>query len=239
MGSVVLITFGDGHERYRIATKRIVAQAEEIGLFNRIENFTDEDLQAHTDFWERHAAFIKKNRRGHGYWIWKPYLIMKTMETMVDGDLLLYLDSGCEIDIRRRDQLIRCFEIARRDFVMCVPTQWEHLWSKMDLIVHLNCNHSDYLNKPQAQTGRILMRVCDKTRQFVRKWYETGCNYHLIDDSPSVIQNLDSFKEHRHDQSIFSLLGKRMNLFSKQTLKEALYITKSLGETSKIDLSHE
>jgi len=239
MGSVVLITFGDGHERYRTATKRIVAQAEEIGLFSRIENFTDEDLQADPDFWDRHGDFINANPRGHGYWIWKPYLIMKTMETMSDGDLLLYVDSGCEIDIRRRDEFIRCFDIVKTDLVMCVSTQREDQWSKMDLIVHLDCNHTEYLKKPQAQTGRILMRVCDTTRQFVREWYETGCNYHLIDDSPSVLTNLDSFRAHRHDQSIFSLLGKRMKLFSKKNLRKALYITKSLGETSKIDLSHE
>ena len=240
MGSVVLITFGDGHERYRTAAKRIVAQAEEIGLFSRIENYTDEDLQADPDFWERHSTFIKANRRGHGYWLWKPYLIMKTMETMADGDLLLYVDSGCEIDVRRRDEFIRCFEIAKTDLVMCAPSGYlEHQWSKMDLIVHLNCNDKDYLDTPHYQGGRVLLLVCDKTRQFVREWYETGCNYHLIDDSPSVLTNLDSFRAHRHDQSIFSLLGKRGNLFSKQTLKEALYITKSLGEASKIDLSHE
>ena len=154
---------------------------------------------------------------------------------MADGDLLLYLDSGCEIDVRRADKLRRCFDIVKTGLVMHVPTQVEHQWSKMDLISHLGCNDRRYLDTPQAQTGRILLLVCDRTRQFVREWYETGCNYHLIDDSPSVIQNLASFKEHRHDQSIFSLLGKRDNLFSKHTLKEALYITKSLGEASKID----
>lgn len=33
----------------------------------------------------------------------------------------------------------------------------------------------------------------------------------MADDTPSVIKNLDGFVEHRHDQSIFSILSKLYN----------------------------
>ena len=39
-----------------------------------------------------------------------------------------------------------------------------------------------------------------------KRWYEIGCNYHMIDDSESYMKNDSTFTEHRHDQSIFSIL---------------------------------
>ena len=42
---------------------------------------------------------ITKNPRGYGYWLWKSYIIKKTIEKMSDDDILLYLDCGYEIDI--------------------------------------------------------------------------------------------------------------------------------------------
>jgi hypothetical protein len=75
-----------------------------------------------------------------------------------------------------------------------------------------------YLNTPQHQGGTILFNICNKTRTLVNEWYELSSDYHNIDDSPSISENLNSFVEHRHDQSIFSLLTKKHNLFSNKTL---------------------
>jgi hypothetical protein len=41
------------------------------------------------------------------------------------------------------------------------------------------------------------------------EWYKHSCNYHLITDHHSVLPNADGFIEHRHDQSLFSLLMKK------------------------------
>lgn len=32
---------------------------------------------------------------------------------MSDGDILLYLDCGCEVDFRKKDELKKCIEIAK------------------------------------------------------------------------------------------------------------------------------
>jgi hypothetical protein len=56
------------------------------------------------------------------------------------------------------------------------------------------------------------MKNCKLIQGLFKKYYECGCDYHLIDDSPSIIKNHYSFKEHRHDQSIFNMLVKKLNL---------------------------
>ena len=82
----------------------------------------------------------------------------------------------------------------------------------MDLIVKLNMLDDKYLNSDQYQAGVVLYSINDKTKNFINEWYDLGCDYHNIDDSPSISKNSDIFIEHRHDQSIFSLLLKNSDL---------------------------
>ena len=92
-----IITFGAGSQDYYDAVKRLTKQSTELELFDNIIGYTDKNLKNDNIFWEKHSNFITNNKRGYGYWIWKPYLIKKTMDNMKDGDILLYLDCGCEI----------------------------------------------------------------------------------------------------------------------------------------------
>jgi hypothetical protein len=54
--------------------------------------------------------------------------------------------------------------------------------------------------------------IAEEIEPLFKKYYETACDYHLIDDSPSIIPNHPSFREHRHDQSIFNMFVKKLNL---------------------------
>jgi len=208
------ITFGAGDKNYYEAGERLLNQANNIQLFDKTIFYTDADLKADTEFWNQHSNFIENNKRGYGYWIWKPYLIKKTMEQMNNGDILLYLDCGCEIDIRMKHVFNRDLELIKNEYVMGTTVCIEREWNKMDLLKKLDVLDSKYLNTPQCQSGANLILVCDKTRELINKWYELACDYHNIDDSPSIEPNLSCFKEHRHDQSVYSLLLKKYNLFS-------------------------
>jgi len=66
-------------------------------MFNKIISYNDKDLNNDEEFWKKHGNFIENNKRGNGYWIWKPYIIMKNLDLMNDNDILLYLDCGCEV----------------------------------------------------------------------------------------------------------------------------------------------
>ncbi len=75
-------------------------------LFNKIYSFTEQDLINDSDFWNKHKDFILKNKRGYGYWVWKPYLISKILKEINDNDILLYLDAGCELNVNGKDYFI-------------------------------------------------------------------------------------------------------------------------------------
>jgi hypothetical protein len=55
----------------------------------------------------------------------------------------------------------------------------------------------------------FILKKCNHTMKLVNEWYKYSSIYHLIDDSKSNAKNDDIFYEHRHDQSIFSLIRKK------------------------------
>jgi hypothetical protein len=47
------------------------------------------------DFLRRNAAILHQ-RRGAGFWSWKPYVILQTLLELAPGDLVFYVDAGAE-----------------------------------------------------------------------------------------------------------------------------------------------
>ena len=98
MVRLVGLTFGAGNKRYNAAAYRFKAQLENLELFDEIIAITEKNLQEKEEFWLKHKNFIEKHKRGYGYWLWKPYIIMQQLENMGEGDVLFYADAGCEVD---------------------------------------------------------------------------------------------------------------------------------------------
>jgi len=231
----IFMTFGGGGQNYINAGNRLVSQANNLNIFDQNILYTDLDLKNNKQFWNKHKKFIENNKRGYGYWIWKPYLIQKTMNNMNNGDILLYLDAGCELDYRKRDILNNYINIIHKYYIIGTYIRIEKNWNKKDLILHMNMNKNKYLNTKQFQGGVLLIYVCNKTRKLINEWYNIACNYHMIDDSPSISKNIKSFKEHRHDQSILSLLIKKYNLYNKDIhLKSCINIKRNKTGNSKL-----
>lgn len=230
---VNLITFGAGADKYIEAGQRLLRQADAAGLFDKSVLYLAEDLKADTDFWAQHGAFIEQNKRGYGYWLWKPFLIKREMARMQDGDKLVYLDAGCEIDIRKKDNLVSLLSYVEQDLLIGSRTCIEREFNKIDVILKMNMLEARYLETNQRQPGACIYLVCQKTRDFVNEWYDLCCDYHLLDDSPCTHKNMGGFQDHRHDQAIFSLLTKKRDLFSmKYTIEAGVEISRNCSGVS-------
>lgn len=215
----IFITFGGGAQNYYDAGNRLVEQVKKLDLFDEAKLYTDIDLKNDIDFWNKHGNFIENNKRGYGYWIWKSYIIKREMDNMMDGDILLYLDAGCEVDYKKKELFKDYFNYVKQDFIIGNNLGSKYLeknWTKMDLINYLDMK--DYLNTEHREGGINMFYVNYYTRHLVNEWYRISSIYNLIDDSPSVSNNDPAFKEHRHDQSIFSLLTKKYRIFSDKNI---------------------
>lgn len=183
-----------------------------MNYFDTVTIITEKDLDK--DFKKKHKAILKLGSRGYGYWIWKPYIIHKMLQEIKDGDYLMYIDAGCHLNPAGRARLIEYFDLVSQSELKIGGFQIEEChnekcWSKMDLLVHLGVeNNKSILESGQVCGGHVLLQKCKNSVAFIDKWLKTAENHHLIDNSPSEKSNFEEFVEHRHDQSIFSILCK-------------------------------
>jgi len=85
------ITFVAGGQNYIDHSNRLINQVNNTELFDKTILYTDIDLKNDPEFWNKHSNFILKNKKGFGYWLWKPYIIKKTIAQMKDSDIFYYI----------------------------------------------------------------------------------------------------------------------------------------------------
>ena len=231
------ITFGAGSANYIDAGKRLISQATDTEIFDKIILYSRETLESDVDFWNKHSKFIESNPKGYGYWLWKPYLILKTLKKMKTNDVLLYCSAGCEIEIAKKSEIVNMINQTKKDYI--IGSYWdgdgtEGRWTKKDLFGYLDLPFSIHSRSPIRQTVSICLMCCEKTIKLVEEWYSVASEYHLLDDSPSINKEVSIFVEHRYDQSIFSLLTKKYNIYSKQPLPKAIHLSRNNTGNSTI-----
>lgn len=213
---IIFMTFGGPTVNYYDAVERLCKQAEGFCIFNEIIGYTDKDLKNDVEFWNLHGEFIEKSPRGYGYYIWKPYLILKTLNSMQEGDILLYLDCGCELNINGKEKFLQHIEKVKEKLILgTTGGSCDVKFTKNDLIEYCGMVNHPKLSANHMQAGIILAKKCDIIVNLYKEFYDIASNNHnLIDNSPSKTPNNISFIEHRHDQSIFNILVKKYDLLN-------------------------
>lgn len=205
-----LATFAD--TKYIKTLNRIKQEAINLNLFNNIFAWNENDLDI--DFVEKHMDFITKNKRGYGYWIWKPQIILQALKKTPKGSVLVYCDAGCSLNTLGINRLKEYCEMVKNHPSGILSFKLSHIektWTKMDLMHYFNYLKQEELSSYQVAATAIIIHNTDAVYKFFYKWLDTCVidNYRYIDDSPSIIPNTEFFIEHRHDQSIFSILCKQ------------------------------
>lgn len=165
------------------------------------------------------AAFAKQNReilqqkRGSGYWLWKPYFIDRTLKICKEGDWVLYSDSGMiyRKSIRKYINELQCLGIE----MLSRTTKFqERQYTKRDVFITLGCDVPEYTDTLQRAASVIIIRNTERTRQIISEWLKNAQNNHLISDEENVFgKNYKEFTDHRHDQSLFSILCKKYHVY--------------------------
>jgi len=164
-----LVTFAS--DDMSISAQRCIESAERMGV----------------DRVHRTAPVKPSSERGHGFWKWKPQVILAIMEgdgspflkPLNDGDILIYADAGVEfiepvsIVIDRMDQDIWLFGNETLHRHWCKRDIIDAVWK----ITPKNGSDQgrtaswDRFDK-QVQASVIFFRVNDYTRAFVKEWLD-------------------------------------------------------------------
>jgi len=197
------VTFSDK----RFSMERIKKQAILMNLFDTIHCLDEDDLEP--EFWKKHCEFMKPTR-GFGYWIWKSQVTKQVIDKLNDGDILIYADTGCHLNVEGIPRLKEYIQMATdhpSGILSISVCHQEHKFTKADTMDSLGFTdiHSD-----QLMASTFVLYVCENSRKMVHLWNQImESDYHLIDDSPSILPNSPGFIDHRHDQSVWSCIRKK------------------------------
>lgn len=177
------------------------------GKVDRVISYSPKDIDA--DFYAKNSKILNQ-KRGNGYWLWKPYFIRKTLVELYEGDYLVYLDSGAFYinDVR---YLIQQMDRDGQDIMTFELPFKELRYTKRDVFIEMGCDESEYFETNQRMATLIILRKTDLALKFVQEWlYYCQCEHIITDEKNNMGKdNYKGFVDNRHDQSIFSLLSKR------------------------------
>lgn len=201
----VLVSFAN--EKYYRSLDILEKTSLEIGKVDKMIKYTQESLK-NSEFWKKNQYILSKPR-GCGYWIWKPYIILDALNNLSEGDIVMYSDAGVSVI----DDLSPLFEIASSNSShgMMLFANGEHknyTWTKKDCFALMGCDSEEYWNG-QHLTATTSVWVNNKENiEFLKEYQRYLRDPRIVTDDPNMFgANRPQFKDHRHDQSVLSIMA--------------------------------
>jgi hypothetical protein len=136
---------------------------------------------------------LSPNDRGHGWWAWKAHVIRRALAAAADGDRVLWLDSTClpePGDLAPR-AAVHLFALSGGAYPLSA-------WTSPRCLAGLG---GAALGDRQQLNAACQLYVAGPAAREFAAAYEAACSDHdLVADEPG-------FGNHRHDQSVLSLLA--------------------------------
>ena len=224
---IVAISYGDN--KYKTSLEYNRKSALEIAGVDEFYGYCPEDLD---EEFKKKNNYILSERKGNGYWLWKPYFIYKTLKTKLnDGDYLIYSDAG--IAYIDKAQLIVNFINERKAemYLHRLPHLEKH-YTKRDAFILMGADLPFFAETGQFNAAFQIYKKSKFTEIFLEEYLYYAQDKRIITDDGNVmgLPNYDGFKAHRHDQSILSLLTKKYSQVNANKMNIDVNIVKNFTE---------
>ena len=200
-----------GTNEYKRSLDLLEKTTYEVGKIDKFYKYNREWLET-TEFYKKNQYILDK-KRGSGFFSWKTAIIIETFNHLDEGDIVLYSDAAMEVI----GDLTPLYNTASSiDGIMLFLVPGFHLnkmWTKKDCFSLMKCDSPIYHNARQSQGALSLWVKNEKTIEFLNEWAKIMRDPRVITDDPNFCgPNHPEFIDHRHDQSILSLLRIKHNI---------------------------
>ena len=179
--------------------------ASSFGI-GKIYSYKKKDIK-NTAFY-RDNRFLLEQKRGAGYWVWKPYLILRTMDLMNQGDIIIYADCSVEIICDLTPLTDLC--LAQNGILLFRNHGLVNKdWTKRDCFILMGCDSEEYHNAEISMATFCMFEKNERSLTFLNEWLHYVTKPEIVSDSQNTcgLPDLPGFKAHRHDQSVLSILS--------------------------------
>ncbi len=211
---VHLITFGS--KEFTIPARVLETNAALVSSFASVKAYGISDIDQ--EFILRNASIMARPR-GHGYWIWKPYVILKRLLELPHDAILCYLDARYTMTGDLASRIRGKFADGKKWIHVLKDHHFvpgnrfrESEWSKCDASVLMDVPIKDA--DLQAWAGFIAIRKCPEAIMFVSEWLAYCQDPRIVSDDPDKTLECKDRKvvENRHDQTVLSLLLRKWGI---------------------------
>lgn len=198
------------NNKYKIQ-QDILYKSALIENFDKIISYNREDL-IKEQFYEENKKILNESR-GNGFWLWKPYYLLKTLKELENEDVVVYTDCSDKILPGFKNFIIKkVFE--NNGFFLVENVYFNFQFVKRDCFVFMDCDNDNYYKSFHLEAGCCAFIKNKNTLDFLNEWLFFCKNYNIISDEKNICgkENLNGFIDHRHDQSVLSLLSKKYGI---------------------------
>ena len=203
-----IVAISYGNKDYKMQLELNKKSAIEIGKVDEYYSYSPDKIDS--EFKEKNKDILSR-KRGNGYWLWKPYFILKTFREKLNyGDYLIYTDAGI-LYMNSTYNIINFLKYQKAEMWMIPLDYQEKQYTKRDAFILLGADIPFYTDTPQFMAGIQIYKKSTFTEKFLEELLYYSQDKRIITDDPNTqgLPNYDEFKENRHDQSILSLLIKK------------------------------
>ena len=194
------------HNRY-LQAQRYCCETAIANGFDESKAYGFHDLSK--EFVESNLYTLSQPR-GAGYWLWKPYFILKTLEVISEDDWLMYTDSGMFFVRNPWDFIFsKSEQMGEKGIATFCSISTNKAYTKRDAFVLMGADSPTFTDSPQRMASVFVCRKTPFSLSFVQEWLKYASDPRIITDLPNTLglPNYPEFVDHRHDQSIMSILA--------------------------------
>ena len=200
--------------RYLASQKACSKSAVEVGGFDDSKPYSEEHLDS--EFRQRNQYTLMQSR-GAGFWLWKPYLLLDIVSQLDSEDYLMYTDSGMMF-LRDPWGMISLHEDHMNDkgiaFFTGDGVLENKYYTKRDTFILMQADDVMYTDGRHLDASVVLCKKTPFSIAFLEEWLAYAQDPRILTDLPNTQgkPNYPEFRDHRHDQSIASILAIRHGL---------------------------
>ena len=182
--------------------------ALEVGKVDEHYSYGPNDIDQ--EFREKNKNILSIER-GNGLWLWKPYIINKTIvEKLNEGDYLIYTDAA--MIFMNSSYLLINFLKENNASMWMNRLKWKELqFSKRDAFILMGVDTPIFSETYQYMAGIQIYKKSEYTVKFIQNWLNYCQDKRIVSDDRNTLKydNYPGFISNRHDQTALSLLIKK------------------------------
>lgn len=210
MSRLVLVSFAD--KRYRNSLQRLEQQTRDFPFDERY--FLTQENCLTKEYWRSLKPWLY--RRGYGFWNWKFRVVRECINQLSVGDKLFFSDAGIQWNSSQGalERFKNAIELLDGEYDMLVYDQptIEQEWTKGDILYALGVYDDEKICKSrQLFSGFFCLKKTERTCNLLDEIISlSDIAKELVTDKRSTKPNKEGFQENRHDQSLFSVMVKKL-----------------------------